>query len=159
MNRHGRTPRPLQLVRYARLGLHLLWGALTIACTYRFLNDPCRLWLKQRWSRQLLDILAVRVDARLHGVVPGSLFVANHVSWLDIVAINAVVPSRFVSKAEVAEQLAAILRKRSDTPEQMRDRLPPYLVRAIEYVTGGYIAGMPLVFPETDGVDDAAEEQ
>ena len=59
----------------------------------------------------------------------------------------------------MAEQLAAILRKRSDTPEQMRDRLPPYLVRAIEYVTGGYIAGMPLVFPETDGVDDAAEEQ
>lgn len=47
------------------------------------------------------------------------------------------------SKAEVAEQLAAILRKRSDTPEQMRDRLPPYLVRAIDYVTGGYIPSAP----------------
>lgn len=47
------------------------------------------------------------------------------------------------SKAEVAEQLAAILRKRSDTPEQMRDRLPPYLVRAIDYVTGGYVSGSP----------------
>src|SRR5690606_7079992 len=31
------------------------------------------------------------------------LVVSNHVSWLDIVALNAVVPSRFVSKAEVAD--------------------------------------------------------
>jgi 1-acyl-sn-glycerol-3-phosphate acyltransferase len=29
------------------------------------------------------------------------LFVANHVSWLDILAINAVQPARFVSKADV----------------------------------------------------------
>lgn len=46
-----------------------------------------------------------------------------------------------VSKAEVAEQLAAILRKRTDTPDELRDQLPRYLVRAIEYVTGGYIRG------------------
>lgn len=54
------------------------------------------------------------------------------------------------SKAEVAEQLAAILRKRTDTPEQMRDRLPPYLVRAIDYVTGGYVPGAPMIAPEPD---------
>jgi 1-acyl-sn-glycerol-3-phosphate acyltransferase len=30
-----------------------------------------------------------------------SLLVANHVSWLDILAINAVQPARFVSKADV----------------------------------------------------------
>ena len=57
-------------------------------------------------------------------------------------------------KAEVAEQLAAILRKRTDTPEQMRDRLPPYLVRAIDYVTGGYVPGAPAVAPETDADDE-----
>lgn len=44
---------------------------------------------------------------------------------------------REVSKAEVAEQLAAILRARNDTVEEMRNGLPPYLVRAIDYVTGG----------------------
>jgi 1-acyl-sn-glycerol-3-phosphate acyltransferase len=32
---------------------------------------------------------------------PGLLLVANHVSWLDILAIDATLPSRFVSKAEV----------------------------------------------------------
>lgn len=90
-------------MRYARLGLHLLWGALTIACVYRFLNDACRLWLKQRWSRQLLEILAVRIDAGFHGVARGSLIVANHISWLDIFVLNAARPTAFVSKSEVRE--------------------------------------------------------
>lgn len=58
------------------------------------------------------------------------------------------------SKAEVAEQLAAILRKRNDTPEQMRDRLPPYLVRAIDYVTGGYVPGSPATVAEPEAEDE-----
>ena len=58
------------------------------------------------------------------------------------------------SKAEVAEQLAAILRNRTDTPEQMRDRLPPYLVRAIDYVTGGYVPGAPAIAPKPEAEDD-----
>lgn len=116
MNRHGRTPRPLQLVRYARLGLHLLWGALTIACTYRFLNDSCRLWLKQRWSRQLLEILAIRLDAGISGAARGSLIVANHISWLDIFVLNAARPMAFVSKSEVRHwPLAGWLAANTDT--------------------------------------------
>jgi len=70
------------------------------------------------------------------------------------------------SKAEVAEQLAAILRQRTDTPEQMRESLPPYLVRAIDYVTGGYLPGKPefAVEPEVEeveigGMDGAAAEE
>jgi putative ATP-dependent endonuclease of OLD family len=58
------------------------------------------------------------------------------------------------SKAEVAEQLAAILRKRVDTPEQMRDWLPPYLLRAIDYVTGGYVPGAPAIVPEPEVEDE-----
>lgn len=61
------------------------------------------------------------------------------------VKIYQPVHDKEASKAEVAEQLAAILRKRTDTPEQMRERLPPYLVRAIDYVTGGYVAGAPAI--------------
>ncbi len=36
----------------------------------------------------------------------------------------------------------------------MRDRLPPYLVRAIDYVTGGYVPGAPAVAPEPDAEDE-----
>ncbi|MCP5304967.1 MAG: AAA family ATPase [Chromatiaceae bacterium] len=58
------------------------------------------------------------------------------------------------SKAAVAEQLARILRTRSDTPEQMRDRLPPYLVAAIDYVTGGYVPGAPAIATEQESEED-----
>jgi len=97
------TPHLIQLLRCIRLGLHLLSGAVTIACVYPLIRDSRRLWLKQNWSRQLLDILGIRLDAQLAGVEPGSLFVSNHISWLDIYALNAARPMAFVSKAEVRQ--------------------------------------------------------
>ncbi len=142
-------------MRYARLGLHLLWGALTIATVYRFLNATARLWLKQRWSRQLLEILAIRLDANLHGVARGSLIVANHISWLDIFVLNAARPMAFVSKSEVREwPLAGWLAANTDTLFLRRGR------RADAAETNARIGAMlasgkdVAVFPEgttTDG--------
>ncbi|MFM7533492.1 MAG: lysophospholipid acyltransferase family protein [Rubrivivax sp.] len=54
------------------------------------------------WSEKMLRALGARLEVQ--GVFrPGAkLIVANHVSWLDIMAIHAVCPqARFVSKAEV----------------------------------------------------------
>jgi 1-acyl-sn-glycerol-3-phosphate acyltransferase len=56
----------------------------------------------QTWSRQLLHVLGIGLQVQGHASPHAKLVVSNHVSWLDIVAINSVVPSRFVSKAEVA---------------------------------------------------------
>ena len=97
------TPRLTQLFRCIRLVLHLLSGMATVACVYPLIRDSRRLWIKQSWSRQLLSILGIRLDAQLTGVEPGSLFVANHISWLDIYALNAARPMAFVSKAEVRQ--------------------------------------------------------
>ena len=88
-------------MRYARLALHLFWGALTVACAYPFLSDAPKRWLKQRWSRQLLEILGVRFQANFQGLWRGGLFVANHISWLDIFVLNAARPMAFVAKSEV----------------------------------------------------------
>lgn len=66
------------------------------------------------------------------------------------VKIYQPVHDKEASKAEVAEQLAAILRKRTDTPEQMRDRLPRYLVSAIDYVTGSYVSGPPALVSDAE---------
>lgn len=142
-------------MRYARLGLHLLGGALTVACVYRFLGDAGRLRLKRRWSRQLLDILAVRLDAGLHGMARGSLVVANHISWLDIFVLNAARPMAFVAKSEVrAWPLAGWLAANADTVFLQRGR------RTHAAEINGRIAAMlssgknVAVFPEgttTDG--------
>ncbi len=58
----------------------------------------------QRWSAKLMRHLAARLT--VHGVPPSNsdtpfMLVSNHVSWLDIFAINAAVPTRFVAKSEI----------------------------------------------------------
>jgi 1-acyl-sn-glycerol-3-phosphate acyltransferase len=79
----------------------LLLGTLTCAFIFPFLGPPQRMQRVRRWSVRLLRSLGI--ELRSSGTPhPGPLLVvANHVSWLDIVAINAVHPARFVSKADV----------------------------------------------------------
>ena len=52
-------------------------------------------------ARALLASLGVRLRWRGPAPRPGSLLVANHVSWLDIVALQALEPARLVAKREV----------------------------------------------------------
>jgi 1-acyl-sn-glycerol-3-phosphate acyltransferase len=52
-------------------------------------------------ARALLAALGVRVRRLGPASRAGSLLVANHVSWLDIVALLAVEPARLVAKCEV----------------------------------------------------------
>jgi len=50
--------------------------------------------------------LHIACATALHAMVvaqaPACLLVANHVSWLDIFALNALTPARFVAKSEVS---------------------------------------------------------
>jgi 1-acyl-sn-glycerol-3-phosphate acyltransferase len=55
-----------------------------------------------QWSRDMLRIMGVQL--KVHGPAPAAgpcLVVANHISWLDILVINAAQPVRFVSKSDV----------------------------------------------------------
>lgn len=79
----------------------LFQGIATALLVFPFCTDRHRQRLKRWWSKGLLDILGIRLDADLSHAVPGSLLVANHISWLDIFVINAARPCAFVSKEEV----------------------------------------------------------
>jgi len=89
--------------RALRLFLHILY-ALGIAVSYPWLSMSLQRRILQNWSRELLDILGIQLlidsDDALHAVDSG-LIVTNHVSWLDVFVLNAVVPMRFVAKSEV----------------------------------------------------------
>lgn len=88
--------------RLARVGLHLFWGATTVAVAYPWIDARFRRALKRRWSRQLLEILGIRLKLGSGGTaVPPGLVVCNHISWLDIYVINALTPAAFVSKDDV----------------------------------------------------------
>lgn len=88
--------------RLARVGLHLLWGAATVAVVYPWIDARFRRALKRRWSRQLLETLGIRMKVSSGGTAPpAGLVVCNHISWLDIYVINALTPAAFVSKDDV----------------------------------------------------------
>jgi 1-acyl-sn-glycerol-3-phosphate acyltransferase len=92
---------PLRAWRYTRLALHLAEGALTVALVFGFASPARRRALRQGWSARMLTILGLRLEVRGEPITPGSMLVANHISWVDIFVINAVAPAAFVSKAEV----------------------------------------------------------
>ncbi|MFC4496442.1 lysophospholipid acyltransferase family protein [Streptomyces ovatisporus] len=60
----------------------------------------------RRHAQAVLDALGVRLDAagplRVPGTAAGTLIVANHISWLDVVAALAVEPVPLIAKREVA---------------------------------------------------------
>jgi 1-acyl-sn-glycerol-3-phosphate acyltransferase len=81
--------------------MHGLQGLLICAVLFPFMPPARRMRIVGRWSAGLLDALGVGLQASGTARSGPVLFVANHVSWLDILAINAVQPARFVSKADV----------------------------------------------------------
>ena len=110
------TPPLIRILRCLRLALHLIWIGLGAAIVYPRVGAGHRSRLKQRWSHQILKILAVRLDATPAEAPPGSLIVANHISWLDIFAIHALRPAAFIAKAEIRQwPFVGWLAERNDT--------------------------------------------
>ncbi|HEX2540861.1 MAG TPA: lysophospholipid acyltransferase family protein, partial [Caldimonas sp.] len=89
-------------LRLARAVAHGVQGLCVVLFVFPRLDEPARHERIRRWSLALLQSLGIRLEATGEPARGGSLLVANHVSWLDIMAIHAVAPhARFVSKADV----------------------------------------------------------
>ncbi|MHB1581387.1 MAG: lysophospholipid acyltransferase family protein [Acidithiobacillus sp.] len=100
--------------RSRRNALRRVWR-LPVLVFYLFLAFPLAIWTCARksepdavsyrafawWSRQALRIFGIHL--RVDGFVPKSpvLVAANHVSYLDILALATLVPGRFVAKKEM----------------------------------------------------------
>ncbi len=91
-------------LRLGLIGLHLLAGVIQAGLLFPLLRFPARRRLKQWWSRQLLLLLGIRIDARTDAfsATTQGLLVCNHISFVDIFIINALLPAGFVAKSEVA---------------------------------------------------------
>jgi 1-acyl-sn-glycerol-3-phosphate acyltransferase len=138
--------------RVLRTLVHVLAGVGTTMLVFPFASDARKRQLVKRWSRKLLRILNVRVHVRgeLHAVSGNVLLVANHISWLDIMAIHAVVPrARFVSKADVkAWPLVARLVDSAGTLYLERERKRDAL-RVVHTVAAALSSGQVVaIFPE-----------
>jgi 1-acyl-sn-glycerol-3-phosphate acyltransferase len=88
--------------RLARAVVHGLHGLAVVLWRFPSLDDAGRHARIAWWAAGMLRALGLRLDVRGTFRPASKLVVANHVSWLDIMAIHAVCPqARFVSKADV----------------------------------------------------------
>lgn len=91
--------------RGMRVASHIIYGML-LACTYPLLSNSSKHRILKNWSLKLLGVLHVGLETQgchYAATAQGRMFVANHISWLDVVALNAVTPACFIAKAEVRD--------------------------------------------------------
>lgn len=106
------------LFRGVRLACHLAYGTL-LAGIYPLFSLPARQRILRRWSAELLAILHIQMEiagqvSALHK--RGTLIVSNHISWLDVFAINTIRPACFIAKSEVRDwPLLGLLCRRART--------------------------------------------
>ena len=87
--------------RAVRASWHVLRAIWIIRTEFARLSPAQTQLVLREWTRQMLSIL--NVELVVHGSPAESgplLQLANHISWLDILVMNAAHPTRFVSKAD-----------------------------------------------------------
>jgi 1-acyl-sn-glycerol-3-phosphate acyltransferase len=88
--------------RLLRVLLHGVHGLLLVLLAFPWLKAAQRQPHIAWWSAKLLRVLGMRLQVKGQFSPGATLVVANHVSWLDIMAVHALCPrARFVSKADV----------------------------------------------------------
>jgi 1-acyl-sn-glycerol-3-phosphate acyltransferase len=102
---------------------HVIGGLVTLFFRFPFTAQETKNKLIQNWSKRLLDIFGITLRLQNQEILPSTpyLLPSNHISWMDIHAINAFKPIRFVAKSDVegwpvfgwmAKQLGTVFIKR-----------------------------------------------
>lgn len=135
--------------RLARAVLHGLHGVLVVLLVFPWLKARSRHERIRWWAAKMLRMLGMRLEVQGLFKPGAKLIVANHISWLDIMAVHAVCPeARFVSKAEVQRwPLVGRLVDAADTlyleRERKRDALRVVHQMAEALTAGGTVAAFP----------------
>lgn len=117
-----------RFILWIAIWLHVLSGIGTLLLIFPFACIESKQKHIQQWSTRLLQIFGIELVVKNADVLPTSSYLlsSNHISWLDIHAINAYQPIRFVAKSEVegwpifgwmAKQLGTVFIRR-DNPRQ-----------------------------------------
>ena len=93
-------------VTLVRAGIHVLHAIARVGLLFPHLSEQQRREQIQRWSATTLSLFGLRLRPIQFGDKTARLpclFIANHVSWLDVFAIWATTETQFVAKSEVAD--------------------------------------------------------
>ncbi|CAM4043772.1 lysophospholipid acyltransferase family protein [Bordetella tumulicola] len=93
---------PRVVLRLILVALWVIVGLLCVGLVYPFLSLSARAWLNRYWSRRLMSFCGIKVVVSGEALLTGPvLWVANHVSWIDIFVVNSVRATAFVAKSEI----------------------------------------------------------
>lgn len=97
------TSLAIRLYRYLRLVKHLFGGLIEVGLIFPIRTPQNQSLAIKRWSQKICEIFDIRIEHHSLTQMPSghALIVANHISWLDIFVMNAVLPVRFVAKSDV----------------------------------------------------------
>lgn len=82
--------------------LHLLRGYWIIKTRFAKISQKARADHVQQWSAQLLGIMGLQLQV-VGAPIQSGMLVANHISWLDNVAIHAAHFCRFIAKSDIKD--------------------------------------------------------
>ncbi|MDY6992096.1 MAG: lysophospholipid acyltransferase family protein [Pseudomonadota bacterium] len=94
-----------KLLKLLLLMIHILLGmglAVVLFSPRLPLVKRWRTTVVQMWSQRLCRLCGLQINCSGQIASAPTLFVANHISWLDIFALLATFPMTFVAKQEVA---------------------------------------------------------
>ncbi|WP_348946014.1 lysophospholipid acyltransferase family protein [Chitinibacter sp. FCG-7] len=91
--------------RALQLAAHITIGLCLIRFAFPRKTGQQQAEITRRWSEKLANILNIQIVSS--GLKPeltpkNQMCLANHISWFDIFALNAIFNSRFIAKADVA---------------------------------------------------------
>ena len=90
--------------RLTRAVLHGLHGVAIVLVLFPSLDREGRRRRVHWWAGKMLRLLGLQLQVQGQFKPGAKMIAANHISWLDILAVHAVCPeARFVSKAEVRQ--------------------------------------------------------
>ena len=90
------------VLRLTLTAWHIARGVYIVGAVFPRLDTAQKQVRIQRWSCAVLRALGVSVNLQGRLDAGAQMLVANHVSWLDVIVLQSLIPqARFVSKAEV----------------------------------------------------------
>jgi len=93
-----------RIMLWCAVWVHVFNGLMTLFIYFPICSQQSKQLHIRKWSIRLLNIFGLKLNVLNSSILPNKpyLLSSNHISWLDIHAINAFHPIRFVAKSEVS---------------------------------------------------------
>lgn len=89
-------------IRAPSIVVWTLFGLFLVFAVFPLLALSSRDRINRWWSRAMLRLCGVKVQVGGDPCLDGpALWVANHVSWVDVFVLNSVRPTAFIAKSEI----------------------------------------------------------